>query len=149
MIKTTYRDVEITFDEKNETWNCEVNTRRSSRTNLKDCKAAIDKFLDGEKKLKHKFDRFEVIKKDYSQWERLTVTSITDDAVWVTDARGNRQKNSEYDCKGLFLDTPENNAIIEQIKQKEADIKSANDQIRQLKASLSYLDPKQFLKQLI
>lgn len=150
MITTTYREVTITFDENNETWNCQVNTKHRSRTNLKDCKDAIDKFLDGEEKLKKKFDRFEVIRKDYhSGWEKLTVTSVTDDAVWVTDAKGNRQKKSDYDCRSLFLDTVENNATIEQIKLKEAEAKKVYKEIEKLIETLKYLEPKQFLKELV
>lgn len=149
MITTTYRDIVITYDENNEVWKCQVNDKFRNLTKLQDCKNAIDKFLNGAEKLKKKFDRFEVIEKNYySDWNKLTVTSITDDAVWVTDSEGNRQKKSDHDCRNLFLDTPENNATINKIKLKTAEIKKIEDEINKLIETLKSLEPKQFLKEL-
>ena len=149
MIITTYRGTEITYNENNESWDCMVSNKHRSRVNLKDCKDAIDKYLDASDKIKKKFDRFEVIRKDHSYgWEKHTITSVADDAVWVTDTRGNRRKASQYECRSLFLDTPENNATIEVIKQKESEIERIGDELEKLKEQLTFLDVNKFLKEI-
>lgn len=149
MITTNYRGIDITYNEGNETWNCQVASKFRSRTNLKDCKDAIDKFLDGEEKLKKKFDRFDVWSNDYHRgWGKLTVTSITDDAVWTTDEKGNRQKKSDYDCKRLYLITDENQKLIDEIKATDEKIKELNQKNEDTYAKLQSLEPKTILKSL-
>jgi uncharacterized protein Yka (UPF0111/DUF47 family) len=153
MITTTYRDIVISYNENTETWECEVaDGRWSKRTELKDCKKAIDKFIDGGDKIKKKFNKFEVLRfdnYDKAKWRTLTVTSINEDGdVWVTDVKGNRNKLSEYDCKSYYLNTKGNTDIITLIKDVDAEIEQLYKKREEFRLSLAYLKPREILKQL-
>lgn len=146
MITTTYRGVEISYNEDAEAWVCELNTNPFQRQNLRDCKTAIDVFIDGEDKIKKKFGKIEVFSNRWAiGWEMLTIKSITSNAVWLSDSKGRDKQRSLFDCEHMFLNTPENKTILENIKAKEAICDSLIEEVKQLTQTLEQLDPNKYL----
>ncbi len=151
-ITVTYRDNEIWYNESTEVWECQLDTTRYKKSqNLKSVKDAIDKFFDSSEKIKKVFDRFEIIgKAGYgNEFDTLTVTSITDEnTCWVVTKNGERKKVSDYELSSVYMKTPENISIIEQIKSKEKEVDHINKEIGKLRSSLQTVNLKEILKQI-
>lgn len=138
MIETIYREHKIIYDENNEVWQTEVAERQRRSQNLKNCKEAIDKFLGGEEKVKKVFNKIEILLSNYDGYREATITSIPNEKeAWVTDAKGNRSKESSYK---LIEKSEHNLAIIKTIKEKQSDVKRINTEIGELQGKLISLN---------
>ena len=113
-----YKDIKIWYDDYVEKWKCELGGREVGKEMLKGVRDRIDRFLKAEKK----FDRFNAIYlgsgwggKD--QYSVVVITSQTDDGNYWTTKDGKRSKETPSQ---LAMDTPENQALVEEIKTLEA-----------------------------
>ena len=128
-IKTTYREVEITYREGDNDWTCELFSKPAET--LAAAKVRIDKKLDTE--AKKPFQRFKAFVSSFyygkgGSWPLVEVTSITDDKqeAWCS-YNGDRKKISARYSDGnlpLFPDSPENIATVDEIHNIERAQKS-------------------------
>lgn len=132
-ITTTYRDKTLTYHEGENDWRCEdfSNATRGSPS-LTLAKARVDKMLDGEGEKPKPFEKFQVWSPRHgydSGWVKVTITGKAERGeLWASHDR-KRSKYSAYDIQRCKQDTPGNDAIIQKIKDLEAQIDSLHDQI--------------------
>lgn len=123
--KTTYKGIEITFEERTEKWEFELRGRKMFRGSLADAKKAIDAPPPKDKK---PFTRIEAyFAGGYSNdgYKKVVVTSLAEEnyghpTVWISDGT----RRSKEMARGLKIVNDKNTAIIEQIKDidKQRDI---------------------------
>ncbi len=143
-IKTTYRDIEIKYNEHHNNWMCDLFTQPAN--NLSSAKERIDKKLDAEKKKPFKRFRAFVQSLGYGSpsWPLVEVTSVTDNGkeVWCSNG-GERKKIGGYSVQGppVYPETPENSALIKEIKDHETAINNLKSKINKAIENLKIWEP--------
>ena len=138
-----YRGHILTYNEDRDTWDCpDFANHRGSET-LKLAKARIDKIEDDEPK-KPKFAPFDVYVAKFhyeSKIQKVRIAAKTEDGFWATKGT-DRRKLSAYDVSyGMWLDTPENAAILAQMDALESQRKELAAQSEKLKKTLKPYTP--------
>jgi len=137
-IKTTYREVEITYSQDDNSWNCELFSKPAE--SLVAAKIRIDKKLDAEKK--QPFVRFKAFVHylNGKSWPLVEVTSITEDhkEAWCV-------LNSERENYGgfapIYPNTPENIATVAEIHEIEKAQKELGKRMEQAVAKMVRWQP--------
>lgn len=119
-VTVTYGGVEITYQEAKDNWTFELDGKERFAKSLLNAKAAID---SPERKTEKKpFKKFSVYHANYTrtEWEKVEVTSFTEDGreAWVTRPNGRRTKENIGDLFPL-------SAEVDQIR---AEMKAIYDQ---------------------
>lgn len=133
-MKTTYKRIEIEYQEDRNVWTFTLRGRDRYAVSLKSAKEAIDKPAPKEEK---PFTRVEGYIMD--RWEgvkAVTVTSVAEKAYdntyfWIKNAEGNRSK--EY---GVILKNEKNDALIEEYKSLVKQQEQLASKISELKDSM-------------
>lgn len=144
-MKTNYREIEITYDENSNDWNCDLFSKPAE--SLATAKARIDKKLDEEKKAPFaKFDVF-ITKFGFGgeSYPLVTVTSICEGGkqAWVS-LNGERQKvGSNYGNSPIpiYPNTSENAAIVAEIHGCETAMRKLNQRIGAAQKQLTLWKP--------
>lgn len=145
-IKTTHRDIEITYNEHRNRWACELFSKDAE--SLADARERIDKKLDAEKK--KPFQRFKAFVKSFGygkggSWPLVEVTSITDDGkqAWVSLGSERQKTGSNYGNNplGLYLHSAENAALVAEIHEHEKAIEALNAKITAAESKLQVWKP--------
>jgi hypothetical protein len=116
MIKETYLDSEIVYNEFRNLWIVDDENFSFEKSSLKELKESMDNKVardSREKKKKKKFERVSIYTVTGNSIEKVYITSISNDTrghlcAWVTRENGDRSREYEWFFKGTFLDTPEN-----------------------------------------
>jgi hypothetical protein len=123
-ITTTYKDIEIAYDENSDKWRFELHGKERSSETLASAKSAINK----TPKEKSDFVPQPAILLTYSGSEIVTVTSQAEEVgydktiqYWIKDAKGKRSKES---ITKLYSPGPANQVLLNEAKalDKEAQI---------------------------
>jgi hypothetical protein len=128
-ITVNYRDHVITYSITDNTWNCDAFANHRGSPSLLLAQGRIDKLLD-QPESKPKFERITAWKKGgwSKRWEKITITSKTEDGCFAT-LGGERCKLRSYDMGKVFADTPENVNLIEEIKAMEKEREELSEKI--------------------
>lgn len=153
-ITTTYREIEIFYDTNTEQWECFITkgNRWRRSVNLQSVKDFIDKYLDGEDRIKKKaFDKIEVIYFDYydgGEPENRFITSVIGkEEFWITTKNKDRKKvDSDYDTRRYLENTEGNKAIIKDILEKKKEIEKITKYISGQGNRLKPFDTKPYLE---
>lgn len=147
-ITTTYRNIEITYSEHMDNWNCELFSKPAN--DLRSAKERIDKKLDAEKKTP--FTKFKAYvpslgyQHNARSWPLVEVTSITEDGreVWIS-REGKREKTGKNysgdQSPTVYPETPENTAIVEEIHRLEKQRSVIDKQITETTGRLQIWKP--------
>lgn len=137
-IKVSYNGVEITYSEGENQWLFELRGRSRKAESLQKAKEAIDKPV--RQKADTEFKRCKAWFHRWGEWKKVDVTSFAgmgySRGEWWIMAEGNRSKES-----ALYADTPENAAIIEEIKKTDAEIRRLHKLNETLNTKLTRLQP--------
>jgi cation diffusion facilitator CzcD-associated flavoprotein CzcO len=146
-VKTTYRGIEVRYNEHTSEWSCELFTKPAETLRL--AKERVDKKLDTEKK--KPFKRFKAYVKsvgynhDAGSWPLVEVTSVTDNGqeAWVS-CGGDRQKVSSaygHNPVPVYPETPENTALVNEIHELETAQKKIHQRIEDATKKLKLWKP--------
>ena len=113
-MKTTYKGIEIQYDEDFNSWDCSCDYGKYSGESL----VAVKSWIDRQEK--KKFQRYEVIVKVYYGLEIATVTSEKDSEVWIKYKNGTKEKARK---KNIVKKTDDNIKLYNQIKEVEKELK--------------------------
>lgn len=95
---------------------------------------AVKNFID--KEIKKEFKRTPVYYYD-DEWD---ITSVDEQGnAWAVSKQGDRRKFSKYGLNSVYLRTPENDALMAQIKKVREDIRKLNDEEREIRAKMVVL----------
>lgn len=137
-MKTEYDGIEIEYIEGTNDWHFELRGRRRKADSLAKAKDAIDK---EPKEKRAPFPRFDCYRFRYSREpEVVTVTSIAEDqydkgtTFWVSEKDG-KGRSKEKDIY-LHPVNDHNDALLAQIKAKQAEGAAIDKEIGALKAKL-------------
>lgn len=134
---TTYRGVEITYNEHSDSWLFTLRGRDKTASSLTNAKAAIDKPAPKE----NNFVKFRAwLALGYDDFD-LKEATVTGDAgvnfrrqdVWIKDAQGTRRKVS---LDSVFADTPDNIAAMARMKEQNEIVKAARKSRYDLKEKM-------------
>ena len=112
-MKTTYKGIEIQYDEDFNSWDCSCDYGKYSGESLKAVKSWIDK------RDKKKFQRYDVIVKSWNCFGVGTVTSEINNEVWIKDENGRRKVRKN----DIVKKTEDNMELYNQIKEAEKELK--------------------------
>lgn len=166
MEKEIYNGFKIRFDEKKEVWYTNIDQKgkqseydsadeRLENVSLKNLKEMLDKVK------RSKFERMPVfvsshrygmgIEENYSpQYVEATLTSIAPNGNAYTVKKGEKygEKTSlEYSSRSIILDTPANRAIIFNIEKAGMKEWKAEEEQKNLKEKLKYINGKKVYKE--
>lgn len=117
-VTTTYKDVEITYDEDTNVWSFELRGKMRDAGSLQAAKKFIDAPVPaGEKPAFERFEAFYVREYGYNGAQRVTVTSIAQPGYkktprfWVKTADGKREAVEQAEICPI---TPENEKLVEE-----------------------------------
>lgn len=142
-ITTDHNGVLVTYDEYSNTWKFTLRNRDRSAESLAKAKEIIDK--PGPKEKEKAFQKMEAWWIPYEKPpRRVTVTGIAEGIysrdklwVWIKDARGNRSK--EQADFTIYPSTPENDATVTEILNRDKQIQKLKTEIEDLRSTLQPL----------
>ena len=132
-IEVKYKGFTIRYSEDEEGTEWEVLDANKNVASRRKTLKQAQKYVDGLSK--KTFEPYQALKsKDYwsnNDFKTITVTSIDEDnQVWIKDEHGRRSKTSrEY----LYVLSPENLALIQEIKEKTEQSEKIDNEIDKLK----------------
>ena len=149
MVTETYRDIEITLLEDENKWRFTANGRERTAPTLPKAREYIDNALDAVKAKKEKpWEPFEAwYSARYGRYD-LIKAMVTSEAetrhgreFWITytskDYRGNdERKREKVSLSKLFQLSPENDAVIQRIRDLEAQSEKLDLEIREARGKL-------------
>jgi len=137
----THNGVEITYDEVANLWRFTLRNRDRSTASLTDAKEAIDKRPPEKAK---PFDKIEAWWVNYNNPpQRVQITGIAEGSysrhklwVWIKSNKGRSKEQVEG---SIYQSDATNDAICEEIIEKEKEINSLRAKIQNLRSSLQPL----------
>ena len=134
IIQIVYKGIEISYDENNEVYSCDIADYVSKRQSLKVLKSIIDKHIKAE-------DSFEPVKAymfKYDTPQVITIVSRIDDTgygkvVWIKDEKGKRTKER---IDEIYLWCAENEKIFKAIDTIEKQITELSKQKNSIETNL-------------
>lgn len=136
-IKTTYRGIEISYDEGDDKWHFTLRDKDRSAETLANAKKAIDAPVREGKK---PFSRFKAWRKRYNrdEFELVTVTSIANNRyggqkLWVTGPHGDREQ--EYPGS-LYEISDHNEQLLAQSKVKRDELNNLHAEIQKIEGQM-------------
>jgi len=144
-MKTTYREIEITYQEQENNWLFELRGKERTAESLTAAKAAIDAPPPKEK---DSFDKIEAWVYEGNTFKRCTVTSkahcrYDDNRYWVSLAEGVTKrgcmKRFQANHYNIFPVSPENDKLISQWLDLDAQRLALYEQCSNRKEKLRHL----------
>lgn len=148
LITHVYREIEITYRERDDDWNFMVNGRERSLESLTKAKESIDRALDYEKK-ERPWKPFTAYLKKYGNdpFVLVTITSQAETSrysnavqYWVSQPNGKKKERSKESAIDLYAATPENEQAIAKWITLDAEIEALSAQQRQLVEGMAQVE---------
>jgi len=127
-----YKGFEIYYCTSNEWLECANGENEAKSVSLTAIKEKIDKFL------KKNFSRVPAIYKNAP----ITIYGIHNNGNLMVEHDGEKEHISRYGFDNIYEDTPENRAVIEQIKLKEEAVEKLQSEINELSKQKTPFDVK-------
>jgi len=129
-----YKGVVCEFHEYTDNWTCDISGGEFRADTLGKLKTKIDALLKKEST----FEPFKAIKDDYREFfVPVTVTSRAEDGdIWIKSADGKRSKANQ---KTVYVDSSDNNALIQEIIGYKLAQKKLDDKMDECRKKLKLL----------
>lgn len=140
-LKTTYKGVEIEYNENSDKWTFELDGRERFAQTLTNARAAVD---SPERKAKAPFEKFDAYK--ISRWEnkvaKVTVTSFVTETLrtneaWVT-LDGKRMK---VDLHELYVISPETDQLLAEIRALDKEAEGLRKKSEKKRSEMKNVEP--------
>ena len=127
IIDVIYKDIEISYNEENEVWDCDIAKAHFQKQTLKECKKRIDDFL------KNEFKRIKIFIMRFDEFEKGEIASLIENEryvdCWIIGENKNRSKEK---FERLYFDNEYNNKLLEEYNKQKEIIKKEEDKLKEI-----------------